>query len=239
MYKLVCISDIHGNYAALEAVLQAAEKHKPDRIAVLGDLVAFGPQPGKVVERLSSLTDATVIRGNTDRYVLECPAAESTPMWDFLDWTRNSLSESHLNYLKSLDPTHSFDAKGVRVLLCHATPSRDDDGFHLKQEESFPEKLAQTDASLVLCGHTHRPMVRRIGNQVLVNDGSVGFPYDGTPKASMAVITLDRGQIADVAIERVDYDKTETSAQLAAIGLEMAESMSQRVLQGIQIGAFR
>jgi hypothetical protein len=36
----------------------------------LGDFAAIGPEPVAVLERLAALENATVIRGNTDRYVV-------------------------------------------------------------------------------------------------------------------------------------------------------------------------
>ena len=39
----------------------------------------------------------------------------------------------------------------------------------------------------MLVGHTHTPFVRKIGNQLLVNPGSLGQPKTGNPNACYAV----------------------------------------------------
>ena len=66
------ISDIHGNVAALDAVLAEAAFEGYDEIVCLGDVAVLGPEPAACVDRLRALGDRIrVVRGNTDRYLLE------------------------------------------------------------------------------------------------------------------------------------------------------------------------
>ncbi len=51
--RLALLSDVHGNLHALDAALKDIKRHKPDRIAVAGDLVFSGPNPAEVVDRLT------------------------------------------------------------------------------------------------------------------------------------------------------------------------------------------
>src|SRR4051812_26147643 len=64
--RVAAISDVHGNSIALDAVL--ADAGDVDGWWVLGDLVALGPDPVGVLERLDALENVEAIRGNTDRY---------------------------------------------------------------------------------------------------------------------------------------------------------------------------
>ena len=84
----------------------------------------------------------------------------------------------------------------------------------------------------VLCGHTHRPLWRNIGNQFLVNDGSAGFPYDGDPRPSFAICDLRAQHPPAIRLERIDYDMHAVAEQLAGIDLPMANLMAKRVLVG-------
>src|SRR5262245_38929352 len=75
--RLAILSDIHGNSIALDAVLadiQAAGG--VDGYWVLGDLAALGHDPIGALERIYSLPDVQVTRGNTDHYLVsdELPA---------------------------------------------------------------------------------------------------------------------------------------------------------------------
>ena len=68
--RIALLADIHGNRLALDAVLDDVERRGgADEYWVLGDLVALGPQPVEVLERLQELEKAVFVRGNTDRYV--------------------------------------------------------------------------------------------------------------------------------------------------------------------------
>ena len=64
--KALLLSDIHGNWPALQAVLRA--EADANHIICLGDLVNYGPQPAECVAwamRLS--TPSLVVQGNEDR----------------------------------------------------------------------------------------------------------------------------------------------------------------------------
>ena len=76
--RIALMSDIHGNPIALDAVLQDIDlAGGVDAYWILGDIVAIGPGPAEVLERLSRLPDAQFARGNTDRYV--CTGARPGP----------------------------------------------------------------------------------------------------------------------------------------------------------------
>src|SRR6266700_3293137 len=63
--RVAVISDIHGNVAALEAVLPDIAREKVDLIAVCGD-VASGPLPVETLHVLRALPDATFVRDDAD-----------------------------------------------------------------------------------------------------------------------------------------------------------------------------
>src|SRR5215510_1606230 len=64
--RLAVISDIHGNLAALEAVLYDLESlGGADLTWCLGDLAAFGPRPAECIRRIKAL--AEVMKANTSR----------------------------------------------------------------------------------------------------------------------------------------------------------------------------
>jgi len=100
--------DIHGNLAALEAVL--AEIPDDTTIVVGGDVCFSGDQPSAALERLRALGDRVLwVRGNTDREIT----------------TESHLTNEQVAFLQSLPPTAQID----RVLYCHATPRNDMDIF--------------------------------------------------------------------------------------------------------------
>src|SRR3954463_8753788 len=70
--RLAVISDIHGNLAALEAVLADIKARGVDRTVNLGDCVTSPLWPKETFEALEALSLPTV-RGNHDRWIEEFP----------------------------------------------------------------------------------------------------------------------------------------------------------------------
>jgi predicted phosphodiesterase len=68
--KVALLADIHGNRLALDAALADTEAIGVDQYWILGDLVALGPDPIGVLQRLSNLQNRHITRGNTDRCVV-------------------------------------------------------------------------------------------------------------------------------------------------------------------------
>ena len=78
--QIALLADIHGNLAALEAVLAELDRLRPDRIAVLGDIVDGAPDSLACWERVRGL-GAVVLRGNHERYVVDYGTERAAPEW--------------------------------------------------------------------------------------------------------------------------------------------------------------
>ena len=71
--KILVLSDIHGNLAALNAIRESA-----DMVFCLGDMVNYGPYPGECIKKIQGMTDK-IVRGNHDNAVgknLGCGCSE-------------------------------------------------------------------------------------------------------------------------------------------------------------------
>jgi putative phosphoesterase len=201
--RVAALYDIHGNVAALNAVLAEVDA---DVIVVGGDFVA-GPWPAETIERLRALEgDVRFIRGNADREVFEEEQGLAPP--EVMDFVRARLSEEHLAFLRSLPLTETVDVDGLgRVLFCHATPRNDSEIFTRDSpDERWREALAAADADVVVCGHTHVQFDRRVDGIRLVNAGSVGMPYEDAPGAYWAQLG------PDVDLRRTAYEPGDPAA---------------------------
>jgi len=177
MPPIAALYDIHGNLAALEAVL--AEVPADATIVVGGDICAVGEQPAETLARLRSLGDRIVwVRGNADRELY--PGEEGLAPPGVFDGARAALSEEEIEFLHELPATQVVDG----VLYCHASPRNDLDIF---TERTPDERIAflfdGLDVSTVVCGHTHTQYERTVGHVRVVNAGSVGIPYEDEPGA--------------------------------------------------------
>src|SRR3954454_19950575 len=93
--------DVHGNRAALDAVLEDAGGLGVDRWIVGGDVVLFGAWPAETVERLRELGAADWLRGNTDRWLVGGIARPAPPAAAAEDCAA-PLDESHVRELTGL-----------------------------------------------------------------------------------------------------------------------------------------
>jgi len=207
---IAVISDVHGNIAALDAVVSDAGD--VDAYWFLGDLVAHGPRPAECVRRVRALPGLVAVRGNTDRYTLtEPPTPEHAAS---IDWTRAALSTDELGWLGSL-PIEARPVDGV--LMVHASPGRDDGpGLdpHTDDADLVPV-FASAAADLVLVGHTHHPEERRLGDVRVVNPGSISLPRLSDASSRYAVLTpSDTGWSVEHRV--VPYDRDAVLADLAA-----------------------
>jgi predicted phosphodiesterase len=231
MTRIAALSDVHGNVAALEAVLADVAREKPDRVVVAGDLVLNGPEPVAVVDLLRTLVaDGTaIIAGNTDIAVADFDYAAAFPwMTDGVpdaivaaaEWAHEALGEERLDWLRSLPSERRVRTDDdTLVLVCHASPGSQIAGFDQNLDPSVTiERVARTDARVIVCGHTHLPEVRDLGWKVIVNDGSAGYIFDGDPTASWALIDLDAGEVT-AEIRRTTFDILGVANAISVRGL--------------------
>ncbi len=71
--KIAVLSDIHGNYLALQECLKHAKSQKVDRFLFLGDYLGEFPYPQntmKILYDLQQNESCTFIRGNKEDYWL-------------------------------------------------------------------------------------------------------------------------------------------------------------------------
>jgi putative phosphoesterase len=175
--SVAALYDIHGNLAALEAVL--AEVPDDATILVGGDICAGGEQPSETLSRLRGLGDRVAwLRGNADRELH--PGEEGLASPEFLEKARSELSEEEIEFLHELPPTQRIGD----VLYCHASPRNDLDIFAERTpEERIAFLFEGLDVTTVVCGHTHMQFDRTVSGVRVVNAGSVGMPYEDEPGA--------------------------------------------------------
>lgn len=223
--RIAVVSDIHGNLPALEAVVHDLGRRGVDRVVNLGDNLS-GPLLVRETARYLMAQDWVHLAGNHERQLLALDLA--TPDIARLQpsdaYARAQLGAAELAWLATLPPTMRLSPE---VLLCHGTPSSDityfletlaPDQMRLASDVEITERMGDTAAELILCGHTHIPRAVRAANGTLiVNPGSVGLqaydddrPYfhmieNGSPDARYAIVERIDGAWTSTLIA-VPYD---------------------------------
>ncbi len=221
------ISDAHANYDALIRVLESV---RYESVIFLGDSVDYGPQPAETLDLLKEV-GAIMLKGNHDAaaaHGISCKCAEELrPLSEYTRErvTMKSLSEEDLKFLAGLPERAEFEIGGMRVYAVHASPrdhlygyvmpdisdeELDSELYDISDMSPFPRRI---DHDLILLGHTHRAMMRKLRG-VILNPGSVGQPRDGDPRASFALL----GE--EVRIERIEYDVENVVRKIKDLKLE-------------------
>jgi putative phosphoesterase len=217
--KFAVISDIHSNLEALEAVVANLPDY--DELFCLGDVVGYGPQPNKVVEKLRQLRPSVVLMGNHDYAVVTGDTEGFSPnATEAVEWTRKRIEPQCREYLAAQQSSFTLNKTGTRMALFHGSP-RDPLAEYVFPglTDSAVQKLIEySKAQVVLLGHTHVPMKYSYGRQVLGNPGSVGQPRDGDPRASFATLTISEGEVL-FDISRVHYDVDPVADKIIQGGL--------------------
>jgi putative phosphoesterase len=215
--RLALLSDVHGNLHALDAALKDIKRHKPDRIAVAGDLVLSGPNPAEVVERLRALEGdgALIVQGNTDIAVADFDYAAAFPWMEQVpsanraatEWAHDQLSDEQLDWLRRLPSERRLTVDSELVLVCHASPGSQTAGLSTDLDPTVTmERVTRTDARVIACGHTHMADVRELGRKLIVNAGSCGYAFDGDPAACWALVVVPDQPASSAGAGEADDD---------------------------------
>jgi putative phosphoesterase len=187
--RIAVIADVHGNLAALRAVLAELDADPVDAIVVAGDVVA-GPQVRESLDALRARPERTLwISGNSEREAVA--AFDGAPLTDSpadraAAWSAGQLDRTDRDELASWPIAVELDG----VVFCHGSPRSDSEFLtRATPEDVLAEALGEGgERGVVVGGHTHQQMVRPAGALTYVNAGSVGLPYEGRPGAFWAVI---------------------------------------------------
>jgi putative phosphoesterase len=225
--RLLVVSDLHANWPALEAVLEAEAF---DRAIVVGDLVSYGPHPVEVVDWVRHHASA-VVRGNHDDALArgsDCRCAPSSKPLAAATRTvhRVLLSAEQIGFLDALPRTVVLRDSARVVFAVHASPRNHLYRYTLTPdapERHLQKQLGAVRADYLLLGHTHLPMLRRLGPRLVLNPGSAGQPRDGDPRASYAVI---EDGIATLKRVRYDVDRTARDIQRMPVPADVADRLA-------------
>ena len=225
MHKLAVLSDIHGNFAALQAVAEHIDRWQPDAVVVAGDIVNRGPCSRDCLRFvLARAADSgwRIIRGNHEEYVLrvarepgERPGLEGA-VRENVGWTAQQLDDE-VATIDGLPAQISLRAPdGGEAWVVHASMRHNRDNILPDTPDDLLREQIAPAPPLIRVGHTHRPLIRTIDATLVVNAGSAGLPFDGDARASYAQLTWHAGWHATIA--RVAYDRDQTERDYAGTG---------------------
>lgn len=221
--RILVISDIHSNSAALEAIREPF-----DICFCLGDLVDYGPDPAACVQWVMD-NKCEVVRGNHDHGTAHSVNVVGDTGFRYLTSVTRPLQWSALDtdqrrFLARLPITRRVVVDGVRYLLVHGTPRDPLDEYLRRDPAAWAEQVKDLGADVVCVGHSHMQFDIDAGGVRILNPGSVGLPRDGDPRAAYAII--ENGKIQ---LKRIPYDIEKAIALSDALPLPEEARQMYRV----------
>jgi putative phosphoesterase len=177
--KLGIVSDLHCNIDGLDRALEIMGPI--DALLCLGDSIYEYSFSNEVVGRLRAL-DALTILGNHEEVFLGAAGERAR--------SRPEIDRSLLDWLAERPHRHELRIDGKRILMVHSTPW-EPRGSYVLPHSSELQRFGEADADIVLYGHTHRQVVRRVGRVLVVNPGSAGDARDPRNGGQLSCAVLD------------------------------------------------
>lgn len=222
--NVLILSDIHGNYSALNSVFKNIDWDCIKGMILLGDLIDYGPSSNEAIELLKKFENKPIycnIWWNHEYAIMTNTYGEFSSHRGGLcaKYTKEVLTESSIQYLEKMDKEGKvqFMLGNKKCLAVHGSLENP------LWKSICPDKI-QNDYSeydYVFSGHSHRehffslyykadsPEYRNEKRTIFVNPGSVGQPRNHNPAASYAILNLENNEIQ---FKKVNYDiQTEQS----------------------------
>ena len=225
--RLGIISDIHGNFNALEAVLKELENTNIDKIICLGDLIGGAPKSEQVIQKMIKIKDKLiVVRGNREKYIIEgMPLVVhdekmkiNKEQLEYQEWFKNQLSDYSKEYIYSLPKEIIYEVEGKKIYISHY-PMNEDGGFrkHIKKAnvKENEEMFSGINADIYLYGHTHAEIYNEQNNKLYINPGALGCP-ERTNYATYGILNISKENIEYEQL-KVEYNVQEVIQEIEKV----------------------
>lgn len=240
--KIALFSDIHANLPALQAFFKDLNKHKPDAIYCLGDLVGYNIWSNEVINEIRK-RQIPVIAGNYDfgigRSSDDCGCAYKTDDEKAngsvsISFTNEIVNDEERKYLRTL-PAHinvefQLNEEKLNLLMVHGSPRKINEYlFEDRAEKSLLRIMRDANADIMCFGQTHKPYRRILEDEEngnsnyrhAVNLGSVGKPKDGDPQGCYVILHIDQNTSKSLKDSlKVEFVRFEYDVEKAAKAVE-------------------
>ena len=242
--KFGIFSDIHSNYDAFLEVLKIYEKEKVDKLICAGDMIGYGAEPDKCIEKLKEL-NALCVMGNHE-YALK----NESYMQYFNDaaylaikWHYENMSDDSKNYILNIP----LNLKEDIFEIYHGSAFEPEEFHYLFSPADYIKNFKYFEAKVLIIGHTLTPDVfyfdetRKIFGQItgsefileknfryIINVGSVGQPRDKDPRACFCIYDSSENIFK---IKRIEYDIKKAAKKI--IDANLPEVLAYRLEYGV------
>jgi putative phosphoesterase len=179
--KFIIASDIHGDFDCAKALINVFENEKADKLIILGDVLYHGPR-NDLPSGYNPKKVIGLLNSYKDRIICvrgNCDAEVDQMVLDF----------------PILSDFRYIMVDGLRIFATH--------GHHYNIDT--PPILS--DGEILIYGHTHIPMCKKVGKNIFMNPGSISIPKGGYKPSFMiyenrkfVIKTFDDENLFDISI---------------------------------------
>lgn len=222
--KVGIITDIHNNVMALNSVLDYFAQQNCDKIICCGDIIGIGPYPEETVQRIMTVKNLIVVKGNHDGYLVdgmptEFPNEERMDYGEMLHhkWEHGRLSESSIDFLKSLPEQAKTSVGKYEIAVMHYCMN--DEGNYVNfvpkpTADDVKKMMTDIPSAIVIVGHDHGRTICNVDSKWYINVGSLGCPGRDKNVARAGVLTIEDDMVeiepveltydVDIVIKKID-----------------------------------
>ncbi len=234
--RIQLLSDIHGNYRALEAVLNECAGY--DLLVCLGDYLWTSLGNGPILDWIVKARGegSILLKGNSD-------SMDFYHRFGFL--SRKDPKEFFIA-IQDLPSERRIGVDDCTMLAVHSyrKPKAFSEAFRARNsllrwmEPAYICKALNCGGIQVLFfGDIHLPYVASTRDLLAINPGSVGYNLDGDPRASFMLIEIRENSVVvehrrvEYKIEEAVYDVSWAHAD-PVLGIERGESFRRLIMGG-------
>ncbi|MBR3512274.1 MAG: metallophosphoesterase family protein [Clostridia bacterium] len=219
--KLAIISDIHGNYIALEQFLDDIKKYNVDYIIASGDLINEFPF-GREVIKLIKDNNIIAVKGNREEYLINYDKYKYS--WDNIQFRNarfmyDQLTKEDMDFVKQLPMTVSMDVEDLKVKVVHASPESIFEFIHEDDIELMEKYAKQIKEDILIFGHSHqRIWERKVFGKTFINAGCAGVSTLNPNYIEYSLLTIN-GSEATLEKRNIPMDIARLKKELSDSGL--------------------
>ena len=212
--KIGVITDIHANYLALEAVIDALKKEQCEQWICAGDFIGIGPRPEEVLRRVRQLPNLTAVCGNHELYLRQGLPSQVP-------------NEESVAFINQLPKKAMLEVEGKKIMVLHY--AMDQEQRYLPIEESSRMRLLalSEQADVIVYGHDHCRSIRCIHGRWLVCCGSLGCPASEKDVARAGIIEITRESGVHVKALDIRYNVKQVLKDIDALAYPSAGEIKQ------------
>jgi len=217
MTKIAIFTDVHANWPALEAALQAIAPLNCDYLVHVGDAISIGPYPAETLEPLLQTPNLRLVMGNHDA-VFAFGIPRPRPAWmsegelAHEQWVHTQLRPEWQSQVAQWLFVLTETFAGVMVTFLHY--ALDETGRDFAPIVKNPDVaaldilFAPYPGDLIFYGHTHQ-LSDLTGQRRYVNPGSLGCHTEAV--ARFVILECHEGQY-HLTHHAVPYDDAPLAA---------------------------